>query len=132
MEPSTPGSTPTQTCHTPIGWRKSKRTKNSCEQVIKKIVNDGTGTEPYWIASLTDDYSAYVRAHTRTESWRAEGAHPGIRSLTWFNPGLNYMLIQCLLHVLKQIHLKTEYKSSALREVIFQCFQFVDLFLTAN
>ena len=60
------------------------------------------------------------------------GAHPGIHSLTWFNPGLNYMLIQCLLHVLKQIHLKTEYKSSALREVIFQCFQFVDLFLTAN
>ena len=36
-------------------------------------MNDGTGTEPYWIASLTDDYSAYVRAHARTESWRAEG-----------------------------------------------------------
>ena len=28
-----PGFTPTRTCHTPIGWRKSK---NSCERVIKK------------------------------------------------------------------------------------------------
>ena len=34
-------------------------------------MNDGTGTDPYWIASLTDDYSAYMRAHARTESWWA-------------------------------------------------------------
>ena len=34
-------------------------------------MNDGTGTESYWIALLTDDYSPFVRAHVRTESWWA-------------------------------------------------------------
>ena len=32
-----------------------------------KTVNDGTETEP----SLTGNYSAYMRAHARTKSWRA-------------------------------------------------------------
>ena len=27
--------------------------------------------EPYWVVSLTDDYSAYMHAHARTESWQA-------------------------------------------------------------
>ena len=35
-----------------------------------KIVNDGTGTEPYWIALLTDNYSGYMHAQW-TESWQA-------------------------------------------------------------
>ena len=55
------------------GWmEKIEKTEDSCERVInKKIVNDGTGTEPYWITLLTDDYNAYMHVHVRTESWRA-------------------------------------------------------------
>ena len=36
VEPSTPGSTPTWTCHTPIGWRKSKNLARvkSCPKVM--------------------------------------------------------------------------------------------------
>ena len=52
---------------------------------LTKIVNGSTGTEPYWIALLTEDYSAYVRAHVRTESWQAVtiwGHTPGIHLLT--------------------------------------------------
>ena len=88
-----PGSTPTQTCHTPIGWRKLKTKKLMWASNKEKVVDDGTGTESYWITLLTDDYSAYLCAHAQTVLVGSEhlGAHPGIRLLTCFNPGLNYI-----------------------------------------
>ena len=62
-----------------------------------------TGTEPYWIALLTNNYSAYMCVHARTGSWWSVniwGHTPDIHSLAWFNPGLNYRGICTIFWIL--------------------------------
>ena len=120
-----PGSTPTQTCHTLIGWRKSKDKKNLVWASNKrKIVNDGTGTEPCWIASLTDDFSAYVHTHVQTEraaNIGGGGAHPGICSLTRVKLHLTH-------HITHKLHLLSTYVGPTSRcDPTWRCLRGINL-----
>ena len=77
--------------------RVSKKIKNKTNK--KTPERYSTGTEPHWIASLTDDYRAYVRALAWTESWRAvnSGGHTQafVRQLGLTQVQLCYFRIPC-------------------------------------